>query len=877
MDNSNNITNGNAMPVSKILNTEAILSARKDEIICFEQAIASSNKKTSISQRLPTHMRRRAMCHSAKRMPRYLRDAYQKQLEKNKAGKKQSKCPRRKFRRRPNNLLTEYNRRQNKFVWLETHIWHAKRFKMVSKWGYKLAENAYSKVFRASYRAFSYHCLVQDISYHCCIEVKGPLSTLLNGFKTISSSECGLTMAAKCWLKGTRQGSVVLFHKDAYPYKVIGNVDFIWKPPSLELTGKRTVWIWCHPAFYSELVNVLIELFALKPWQTSKIDTVATNKSTDANKDEEEETKLSTKNVPFIRTPKYVNTELDIYMALLKDTLNRFRLTGPLSNAVLAKAFNEPLKFSDDININDDDDDNKERRLIRTKQTDVVKWWTTLTNNNNEFQNYINLLDDINSPTQFPPYTVIGCYIADPRLHLPSKRTKAVPKNGGSCFLATPNEQWCLSEIWNPEVRDMCTKCKLTTCLLNQLRSDLLVGGHDHHLSNHVKSVLPVLLIQRPGSSLDSRLGLGSGWDIIFPAGWGMPVWMALILNGARPGALRETRTINFEAKTMQFPPDSKAGKAHYKCVEETSRDRYFKLPPNKRPNYIKLGFPTPFSYPWNRLLGDWVDRDDKAKEEKCDEKYRFFVLRNKRYIHWLVDDLQNLKYKRTNYLNIPDDYYYYHHRNKNDDDDDKSKRSCCLLSVIVKVTNTGKLEPFSHIYLPTRDDLKALSSVSSLPVEKARVDKNKSVRKSCRMEHRALLKYLRRKRIEKKKQERNKLDENSLQANVKKIKKTESPPTADFIEEYRIRMRNLWLPSLDDDSIESIRYHCDREIIGFIVCSTFSFVESCTVGQGYIVLSAFPSLLKLYHSSASFEPTVLIRSPTTLTYRYGKISISLT
>lgn len=39
MDNSNNITNGNAMPVSKILNTEAILSARKDEIICFEQAI----------------------------------------------------------------------------------------------------------------------------------------------------------------------------------------------------------------------------------------------------------------------------------------------------------------------------------------------------------------------------------------------------------------------------------------------------------------------------------------------------------------------------------------------------------------------------------------------------------------------------------------------------------------------------------------------------------------------------------------------------------------------------------------------------------------------------------------------------------------------
>jgi hypothetical protein len=71
------------------------------------------------------------------------------------------KRPSRKFRRRPNNLLLEYNRRQKRFVWLETHLWHAKRFHMTEKWGYKLADFPNDKSFRACYRATANHCLLQ--------------------------------------------------------------------------------------------------------------------------------------------------------------------------------------------------------------------------------------------------------------------------------------------------------------------------------------------------------------------------------------------------------------------------------------------------------------------------------------------------------------------------------------------------------------------------------------------------------------------------------------------------------------------------------------------------------------------------------------------
>ncbi len=72
-----------------------------------------------------------------------------------------NKRPSRKHRRRPGELLQEYNRRQAKNVWLETHIWHAKRFHMVNKWGYKVAEFPNDKSFRACYRASAKKCLMR--------------------------------------------------------------------------------------------------------------------------------------------------------------------------------------------------------------------------------------------------------------------------------------------------------------------------------------------------------------------------------------------------------------------------------------------------------------------------------------------------------------------------------------------------------------------------------------------------------------------------------------------------------------------------------------------------------------------------------------------
>ena len=61
--------------------------------------------------------------------------------------------PSRRFRRRPSNLLAEYNRRQRSVVWLETHIWHAKRFHMTRAWGHALPDTPTDKCWRQTFRS----------------------------------------------------------------------------------------------------------------------------------------------------------------------------------------------------------------------------------------------------------------------------------------------------------------------------------------------------------------------------------------------------------------------------------------------------------------------------------------------------------------------------------------------------------------------------------------------------------------------------------------------------------------------------------------------------------------------------------------------------
>lgn len=60
----------------------------------------------------------------------------------------------------------KYYKRQRQFVWLPTHVWHAKRFHMKKQWGYQIPLKPTQKCFKAMNRAFKLDVVVLDTSYY---------------------------------------------------------------------------------------------------------------------------------------------------------------------------------------------------------------------------------------------------------------------------------------------------------------------------------------------------------------------------------------------------------------------------------------------------------------------------------------------------------------------------------------------------------------------------------------------------------------------------------------------------------------------------------------------------------------------------------------
>ena len=85
--------------------------------------------------RIPLRVRRNALKELAKAEPKVI---------------KRSRC--RRHRRKLLYLMNLYELRQKKVKWIETHIWHSKRCKMVERWGYKIPYQCSDKGLRTAYK-----------------------------------------------------------------------------------------------------------------------------------------------------------------------------------------------------------------------------------------------------------------------------------------------------------------------------------------------------------------------------------------------------------------------------------------------------------------------------------------------------------------------------------------------------------------------------------------------------------------------------------------------------------------------------------------------------------------------------------------------------
>lgn len=438
-------------------NSLKFAAARSVEIAAMTESILRPSKTKLIFQSLPVHMRRRVMSHNSKRLPRKLRQGHLEQLKKSGLPPKQ-KRPSRKYRRRPANLLEEYNRRQKQNTWLETHIWHAKRFHMTERWGYRLPQAPCDKAFRACYRGSSAHCLLQDISYHTPIQISGPVEHIKTMFANITNGSCQLGICAKAYINGNRQGMLHVYNKNTFPYGYIGKIQFIWVPSD---SPNKTLWLFVHPSQSKQVESILIEL-------TSK----------ETKSDDYETAKKKRK---VVVDPENIKVEV------MQHSFNRFRLTGPNSHAILAQSLQC-------IYQNDSTSEHKWMSLHRPQYLiEKKEYWQSISS--------------LSSPSQLPPHMVVGLVVKDPRLKRPLKRTKAkleIYQDVTSNTLVNIPPFLAGSPVWDTAIHDAIKKARLSNHqFIEHITKTQLVPGQINVDDPTLQSV-PVVLVQRPGSQ-DSR------------------------------------------------------------------------------------------------------------------------------------------------------------------------------------------------------------------------------------------------------------------------------------------------------------------------------------------------------------------------------------
>ncbi|KAK3853189.1 hypothetical protein Pcinc_040257, partial [Petrolisthes cinctipes] len=215
----------------------ALGAARLQEIKAITAKLDQCEHGSRVFQNLPRHMQRRAVSSNPRRLPRYLRE---KHMREGGGNVKPAHRPRRKYRRRPSNLLTEYTRRQRDNVWLETHLWHAKRFHMDREWGYALPHSPTFKGYRAALRAATKSCLMQDVSYLCCIELEGPTENLMFGLSRLLHPADLTTLTDTHTHTGHTWVSLMLYMPDRQPYGAVGEVDVMFHPSSIQTPNTHT-------------------------------------------------------------------------------------------------------------------------------------------------------------------------------------------------------------------------------------------------------------------------------------------------------------------------------------------------------------------------------------------------------------------------------------------------------------------------------------------------------------------------------------------------------------------------------------------------------------------------------------------------------------
>ena len=196
-----------------------------------------------VFQTLPKHLRRRAMSYDVRKVPKAMRPSVEAQVNGAADAKARNKPKGRDPRKFRDHGWRLAEHRNGESRWLETHIWHAKRFHMSNLWGWKIPMSPTMKQTRNLVRMTKENCTMRDVSFTAVISVKGARNEINEFLRKMIRSDARI-----------EQNNNVLFQEEFFspnmcPKSPIGPADLFW-------VDNNHLWIICHPLLKGDLAEI---------------------------------------------------------------------------------------------------------------------------------------------------------------------------------------------------------------------------------------------------------------------------------------------------------------------------------------------------------------------------------------------------------------------------------------------------------------------------------------------------------------------------------------------------------------------------------------------------------------------------------------------
>ena len=611
------------------------VESRKKELSKFQDILKHKFSTKHGHQLLPHHMRRRQMSHNPFRIPRLYRVS-------NLTVNVKSKC--RKHKRKMLNLRKSLIRRARRQNWLEGHLWLAKRFFMKKYLDtYTVPYKRRDKGYRACYKYWEHYSVIHDMSYYDYFVIN-VLNNKEKEFLEILLKKYSIGNEINNFKEQMILNNIILYDNNG---RIIGPIEF----------------------FYFNNIFVIMNVSIITEQIYELLDNISKDMNNDIN------IKFTHKFNLFVLGGK---TCLSKIISVFAESNIDINIESTFNNSIDKESIINSIQTSEDGKIiifkikqptsifklneiiyknclNDNKDNKKEKMkylysnssisknslnkefidLIISNTTDYLSYKEKYLDNNIKEENDDNKIkEEKNEYFNFEEITERTTYMHRKKVDL-KKLNNALAKS----------------------VKDL-KKNKDKQSTLTQPKKDVdnknLIKGKVYKKEEIKENILSskdkdtyICLIKKNIYYYDynDKLKISTLYYLLFPRGYSIDLMRRFSYINTKGIGLKDLEKFKTQYDQINFPRDYPGSIAYQKYIlEKTKKNlvKYYKKPPSKRVNYLKILNPSPFYTCWNILF----DKENQGNIFNSFQNINIIpsinLLSNKKYLN----DLMNMTKK---------------------------------------------------------------------------------------------------------------------------------------------------------------------------------------------------------------------------------------